>query len=458
MRASAAVERAGVPTVSLTCEGFLGQAATTASGLGMGNLAVATVPGHVDAQSVEALHENLRAVSLDAVIAGLTRDAARAAVSADPDPAETLFSGDVDEVNRLFYENGWSDGLPIVPPTRERIDAFLRHTARAPDEVIGMLLPENRAATVWNVAVNGVMANCRPEYMPVLLAIVEAMADPAYGVEHSGDTTGGEALIILNGPLVKQLGFNDQQGALRDGVQANTSVGRFWRLYLRNVAGFLPGRGDKCTFGNTWRVALAENEAALAEINWPPLSADLGFPGGQNTATVARFTGGGVVGSIYGDTAEQVLPYLADGLTRQVSWELAFTVGLATGTSRPLLVLSPILARTLADSGLSKQDVKQRLYDLARIPAARFERYIGEWSNLVPGGRSLYDLANLGLAPPQFGDSDAPERLVPIVCAPADIMLAVSGDPLRANAYAFASNGMHGFPTTKPIVAAPDKG
>ena len=166
-------------------------------------------------------------------------------------------------MNRYFYEHELSDGLPIVPPTREEIEAFLRFTDRDPDEMLGVLLPDSRAATVWSVAVNGVMAGCRPEYMPVLVALVEAMCDPEYGVEHSGNTPGGDTLIILNGPIIKELGFNYTQGAMRDGFMPNTSIGRFWRLYLRNVAGFLPHKTDKATFGNTWRVVLAENEDVL---------------------------------------------------------------------------------------------------------------------------------------------------------------------------------------------------
>ena len=93
---------------------------------------------------------------------------------------------------------------------------------------------------------------------------------------------------MINGPIIKALGFNTEQGALRDGFQANTSIGRFWRLYLRNVAGFLPHQNDKATFGGTWRVVLAENEDALAKIGWPPLSADMGFAAGANTGTLSR--------------------------------------------------------------------------------------------------------------------------------------------------------------------------
>ena len=101
--------------------------------------------------------------------------------------------------------------------------------------------------------------------MPILVALAEAMCDPIYGVEHSGNTPGAETLIILNGPIIKDLKFNYEQGVLRDGFQPNTSVGRFWRLALRNMAGFLPHKTDKGTFGNTFRVVLAENEDALAQ-------------------------------------------------------------------------------------------------------------------------------------------------------------------------------------------------
>jgi hypothetical protein len=259
LRASALVEGLGVPSVSLTCEGFLGQAVNTSAGLGMPNLPVALVPGHVDVQTAEELRRNVLTVTVDAVIEGLTGAPADAADVVEPDPAAIVFEGTPDEVNRVFYERGWSDGLPIVPPTEARVREFLRFTDRDADEELGVLLPDMRSATVRTVAVNGVMAGCRPEYMPVLVALVEAMADRGYGVEHSGNTPGSETLIVLNGPIIRELEFNYQQGALRDGFQANTSVGRFWRLYLRNVAGFHLHKNDKGTFGNTWRVVLAEN-------------------------------------------------------------------------------------------------------------------------------------------------------------------------------------------------------
>ena len=451
LRASAVAERAGVPTASLVCEGFRGQAATTATGLGLPGLPTALVPGHVDVQSAEELRRNVAAVTVDAVIRNLTEAPPRAGGAVvEPAPADIVFEGDLDEVNRFFYENDWSDGLPIVPPTPDRVRAFLGFADRAPETELGVLQPDRRRATIWSVAVNGVMAGCRPEYMPILVALVEAMADPRYGVEHSGNTPGAETLIILNGPLIKELGFNYEQGALRDGIQANTTIGRFWRLYLRNVAGFLHHRTDKGTFGNTWRVVLAENEDALRRIGWTTVAADEGVTA-DNAVTISRYTGGGVIASVFGNDPARMLPYLADSIVRKVGWELMFTVGMGAGSQRPLLLLSPILAETLAKGGLDKAGLKQRLFELARIPARQFERYIGEWTNLVPGRPSLAGLVKAGQIPAVFAASEDPERLVPIVCRAEDLMIAVSGDPLRTNAYAFAHNGILGYPTTKPI-------
>ncbi|MEM7252067.1 MAG: UGSC family (seleno)protein [Pseudomonadota bacterium] len=451
LRVSAVAEAAGVPSASLVCEGFIGQAANTSVGLGMPNLPVSLVPGHVDGQQADELKGNLASVTVDRVIENLTRDPAPASPVNEPSPHDIVFEGDFDEVNRLFYENGWSDGLPIVPPTRERVEAFLAYTDRSPAEELGVLLPDNRRATPWNVAVNGVMAGCRPSYMPILIALAEAMADPRYGVEHSGNTPGAETLIIINGPLIKELEFNFEQGALRDGFQANTSIGRFWRLYLRNVAGFLLHQNDKGTYGNTWRVVLAENESVSRDIGWPSIAEDMGFGPDDNVVTISRFTGGDVLTSAFGNSGERLVPYLADGLAKQHGWQLIFTVGMSTGMLKPLLVLSPVLAKTIAESGMSKAAFREALFANARITAEKFERYIGEYTNLLPGQRTLVDLVNLGKAPEVFAESDDPQRLVPIVASPDDFMIAVAGDPLRTNAYAFAHNGILGFPTSKKI-------
>jgi hypothetical protein len=449
LRASAASEAAGVPSATLVCEGFLGLASSSSVGLGMPNLPVALVPGHTGVQSNEALRRNIMEVTLDRVVSNLTEPPKEALIEDEAGAKDVICTGTFEEVNEYFEANDLSDGLPIVPPTKEKVAEFLRHTDRAADEVLGIMLPDSRAATVWSVAVNGVMAGCRPEYMPVLVALVEAMVDPYYGVEHSGNTPGGETLIVMNGPIIKQLGFNYTQGVMRDGFKANTSVGRFWRLYLRNVAGFLPHKNDKATFGNTWRVVVPENEDVLAKIGWEPNSVEFGYPAGSNTVWVARYTGGNHISSVSGSTPEELMPYMADAMIKQYSWQIMFSVGQGMGTLRPLMLMSPIIAETIASWGWSKRDVKQYLYDHARITAEQFERFLRDWT-LKPIW-SLKEEAMLGRIPKVYHESDDPQRLVPLVWEPEDYMIAVTGDLMRNSVYIFAHNGVLGYPTCKEI-------
>ena len=415
----------------------------------MPNIPVAVVPGHIGTKTAQELQDDVLNVTMDDVVKNLTVMPEAKGAVAEPRAREIVVKGGFQSVNRYFVEHEYSDGLPIIPPTREAIDEFLRHTDRDPDESLGTLLPDKRSATVWSIAVNGVMAGCRPEYMPILVALVEAMCDPQYGVEHSGNTPGADTLIILNGPIIKQLGFNYTQGALRDGFLPNTSVGRFWRLYLRNVAGFLLHKTDKATYGNTWRVVLAENEDVLAKIGWEPNSVEMGFGAGDNTVTIARYTGGGSLSSVSGSTPEEMLPYLADSVQRFNNWQVTFTTSHGMGTLRPLIVVSPIIAETLAKAGWSKLDVKRYIYEHARRPAHDFERQLRDWNI-----RGVWDLKAdvlAGRIPQAFHESDDPNRLVPIVWKPEDYMIAVTGDPLRNNAHVFAQNGFLGYPTGKKI-------
>ena len=253
--------------------------------------------------------------------------------------------------------------------------------------------------TIWSIAVNAVMAGCRSEHLPVLLAVAEILADDAYGAEHSGNTTGADALMILNGPCVNELHFNAGQGALREGTVANTTVGRWLRLYLRTVFGFTTDEHDKATFGNSTRVVLAEHHETLDDIGWPAVSAEFGFEPNDDVVTMARFNSGIIIGSVFGSTPNEILPYLGDGVARSAGWDLTHVYGLGDAQFRPLLVLSPILARVFASAGWSKPDVQAGLFEHARIPAWRFEKLIGEWSNLTMGRRPLTELAADGLDP-----------------------------------------------------------
>lgn len=473
MRASIAAESAGIPSVSILCQGFEGQASATGRGHGFDDLALAVTTGHVDAQTSEQLVEDFLAVTVDQIISGLlgrarpldanSADArpatgevgAHAKPDPEPTPLDVVATGSLDEINRLFVERGWSDGLPVIPPTRERVDAFLAELGHDPWRRIGIAKSSGRDMTVWSVAVNAAMAGCAPEDLPILLAVAEILADPGYGMEHSGNTTGADALMIVNGSIVGDLGLNHGPGALRDGSPVNTRIARWLRLYLRNVGGFTADQHDKATFGNSSRVVLAEDEGALADIGWLPVSADFGFTRGDDVVTMARFNSGAIIGSVFGSSPEEILPYLGDGLARISGWDLTHLYGLGHGQFRPLLVLSPILARTFANAGWSKDDVRNGLFEHARIPAWRYEKLIGEWSNLTAGRMQLVDIVANGDLPAVFAESTDPDRLVPIVDEPSKFVIAVAGDPNRTNAYVLSNDGPHGDYTAKAIDRSP---
>ena len=460
MRASIAAESAGIPSVSIICEGFAGQAAATARGMGYDGLPLAVTVGHVDAQSLEEMTANFVRTTVDDIIAGLTTDdKVDATNSTEPAALDIAASGTIDEINERFIANGWSDGNAIIPPTKDRVERYLEGSGHDPWKTLGVAPSSGRDFTIWSVAVNAVMAGCKPEHLPILISLTEILADPNYGSEHSGNTTGADALIILDGPNSEALGFNAGPGAQREGRHANTSVGRWLRLYLRNVCGFTADEHDKATFGNPARPVLAEDHSQLQSlsksVSWPSISEQLGLHRSDDAVSMARMNSGVLIGSVFGSTPDEIIPYLSNGLARVASWDLAHVHGPGTDQFQPLLVLSPLLARTFANARWGLAEVQAALFEHARVPAISFERFIGEWSNLTAGRPKLTDLVAEGILPAAFAESDAPNRLVPIVTRPERLLVAVTGDPNRANAYAFSNDGPHGWWTAKRIDHTP---
>lgn len=455
MRAAIAAESAGIPSVSIVCEGFAGQALATGRGYGFDALALAQTVGHVDAQSIDEMVSNFVTATVDHVVAGLTTSADQEAESsttgAEPTALDVVATGSIDEINVFFSERGWSDGNAIIPPTRNRVEAFLEPSGHDPWRVLGVAPSSGRDVTVWSIGVNAVMAGCAPEHLPILMAIAGVLLDPAYGAEHSGNTTGADALIVLSGPAGEALGFNHGAGALREGTHANSSVGRWLRLYQRNVFGFTADGLDKATFGNSARIVLSEDDACLTEIGWPTLAEDLGATASSDAVSMARMNSGTIIGSVFGSTPEEIAPYLGNGIARTAAWDLTHVYGLGHDQFAPLLILSPVLARTFASAGMTKLDVQQLLFEHARIPASTFEAMIGEWSNLTAGRRALIDLVAEGLLPSVFAESDDPGRMVPVVTKPERLLITVAGDSNRTNAYALSNDGPHGWWTTKEI-------
>ena len=451
LRASAAVERAGYPTVSIVSTGFLKQAEVVARGLGLPDLPIAHYPGVPMTDSVEELQRKVEHELIPQLVKGITaHDVARLTPAAPPEPAprDIVFRGTLDEVGEHFYSNQWSDGLPIIPPTLDRIERFLGYTDRAADEVIGICPPDNREATVWNIAVTGVIAGCRPEYMPLLIAVVEAVTDPEYRMQDAGSTPGWESLIVVNGPIVKDLDFNCGASVMRVGRQANTSVGRFLRLLLRNMAGFrfAPGAGDKGSIGQSFLVALAEDEDSVRQIGWQPFSADRGFKAGDNIVTVQSVVG--ISPPVY--TGSEKAVEHARILAEVIGGSCAYwsPVGIAYGKWHPLLLLGPSIAKVFAQEGWSKDDLRKYLYDNVKMRAHDAERY-AYYVGLTDF--SLADKVKQGIVPRVYHESDDPERLIPVFQKPEWIGIVVAGDPGRNQSKGYCSNHVQGPPVSKPV-------
>jgi len=188
--------------------------------------------------------------------------------------------------NELYQDNGWTDGLPIVPPTEKLVRGFLDASGLAGDEVVAVEPVRRRRITAEKVAIAAVMAGCRPEYMPVVFAVVRAMCAPEFGLHGTTASTGGSAqFIVVNGPVRRAIGMNSTHNALGNASRANASIGRTTRLLIINVLGGVPGRLDRSTLGHPGKFTycVAEDEEDNA---WLPLAAERGVPAGRSAVTV----------------------------------------------------------------------------------------------------------------------------------------------------------------------------
>jgi hypothetical protein len=444
VRSAAWTEAAGIPAVAVVCTGFAATARSVSEAEGIPDLRVVEYPPpNISTQSPADVRKSAPAL-VDEVIETLTGEIAAPGrpAAVEPGPGDIVFKGSFEEVNDLFYDNHWTDGLPVIPPTLKKIQEFLRYTDRSPDEVIGTLPPAKREATIWKVAVNAVMAGCRPEYMPVLTAIAEAVADPRYGIQHAGSTSGWAPLIILNGPVIKQLGFNSGPGVTRPGRRANTTVSRFLRLLMINLSGYLVGITDKATFGQNYFIALAEAEE---ESPWEPLSADRGFKPDSNIVTVTSAETLSDAFASFG-TGEEQLKTIAWQVARELS---AVPVILSFGRERSIVVaLSPLIANLIGKAGYSKDDVRQYLFKNARMRASEFDMILSHTTacNLVAAGR----------LEEQFCESTDPDRMIPLVHSPEDFLVIVSGDPARNRSFVTLQGGEQGLATSKEIKLPPN--
>ena len=442
----------GVPTASIIGSGFLKQAEVIIKGVGV-PLAIGVYPGAPMVDSEAELKRKVEEVLAPGLLKGLIGDApVEADSSAEPEPGSVVFSGDYDEVQEHFYKNLWTDGLPVTPPTRQRVDAFLQFTDRKADDVLRVIPQEGREASILSIAVNGVMAGCRPEYMPVLIAIIDAMCDPLYRVEDSGSTPGWEPVVIVNGPIVKELDFNYGQGVMRVGRQANTSIGRFVRMYLRNICGFRipPGAGDKGSIGQTFLVAMAEDEDSATAIGWPTYGEDRGFKKSENVVTVHSVVA--ITSPMYsgGDDAKTHVQQWTDIIGGSFTY-WAHT-GFKTGLWSPLIIAGPSIAGVIAKEW-SKDQVRQYMYDNMKVTAAKATHYAQMTSTPT---FSFENLVKDGILPASYTESKDPQRLVNVLIKPEMVEILVAGDPGRNQSRAYMSNHVQGPPTSRKVALPKD--
>jgi hypothetical protein len=374
-------------------------------------LPIAVIPHPFGTRSREELREIAAKCAED--IARLLCEAApggsaTAASAAPAAPRAKLIEapGDLGELNRLYIRRRWGDGLIIAPPTQDAVQHMLRHTRRAPDEVVATIAPGMGAATVEYIAIQGVMAGCYPEYLPVLIAAAEAVATPRFHLQAIQATTNPSAVwLIVNGPIARWLELNGGAGCLGQGTWANATLGRALRLVLQNIGGALPGEMDKATQGQPGKYSFccAENEEASP---WEPLHVERGFAADASTVTVVGALGTWSM-NMTAKKGEEVIAMIGDTMQYPASSDYIYG-------GAPFVLLSPQHANLFHREGWSKAEVKRRLWEASKMRAGRSRG--SEFERMATGRRA--ELGELG-----------PDSIVPISENPEDLSIVVGGGP-----------------------------
>jgi hypothetical protein len=462
VRACATVERLGIRTVAVVGDGFGPTARAISQSMGIGHLPLVSYPGPglIMADGAEVFESKVRSMATELVDALLSREGPSGREDvAGPDEYsrhEIVCTGSLEDVQEHFLRSAWTDGLPVIPPTPDRVARFLARTRRDADEVIGVLEPDQTEATVWNVAVNAVMAGCRPEYFPTLLAVAECLCEPAYLLGDFGCTPGIEPLVVVSGPIVDELDFNSGAGVMRVGRQANTSIGRFVRLFMTNVAGLriapsrdkLPDVSDRPTdngaVAQSPHVVMAEDGGSVERLGWTSFGEDRGFGTGESIVSVTSVIT--QTGPIYsgGDTAEPHLAAIAEASSRALaSWPVqgALYLQKEMDWNPPLLLLGSGVAQRLAEDGLGKDDLRRYLGEHCRVAVRQVELDIWNFSKIHS---PVNDAVANGWLPVEYGASTDAERLVPQIIDPERIGIVVGAHPGRNQSKLYVSHSVFG--------------
>ncbi|MFQ5860253.1 MAG: hypothetical protein ACE5IG_01725 [Dehalococcoidia bacterium] len=302
----------------------------------------------------------------------------------------------LDEATELFYEKGWTDGLPVVPPTEERVLQFLEFAGKAPSDVLGTVPVRGRVVTAEKVAVSAAMAGCKPEYMPVVLAAVEGMLQEQFNVHGTSASTGGSAvMLVVNGPARQALGLNSGGNLFGPGptFRANATIGRAIRLFLINVLGNVPGVLDRSTFGHggKYSMCIAEDEE---HSPWEPFHVERGFRPDQSTVTVMTVQAPWQSPTRRGETPEAVLAAIADTIK-----------GVGPNNRELTVIIGGELMGPIREAEWTKQQVKEFLAEHSRRTAQ-------DWASVYKAEEP----------PPEKA-----QELVPVLSNPEEVIVLAAG-------------------------------
>ncbi len=408
------------PAVALVNEGFMNDALSASSSKGWPGLRIVSESVPPECSVMEEIDACIDA-GMENIIAALTKPLTPEEKAPKPkemeQPSGIVFKGSLDDINRFFYKRGWTDGLPIVPPTEEAVDEMLSGIDLPRDHLVAKIIPRLGKATVEKIAINAVMAGALPTYMPVLITGVQALMDPdsRFGVFEV--STGSWApFYVLNGPIRHDLNVNSGQGALSPGDIANAAIGRAMGLIVKNIGGARKGIEDMGVMGNPgkYTLVIAENEEAS---HLEPLHVEQGFNKDDSTITVS-----------FPNSYYQLMPYGTDdhGLLRSVIYNLL------PGMRACWLIINPTHAKFM--SNWSKKDMATFISRHALTQVYRRAQYYGNYPDQPqPPGMFLNG-----------------EDRVPIVSDPGSIKIIVAGGAGMFMGILYGGTGNHG-PITKKI-------
>jgi len=325
-----------------------------------------------------------------------------------------IIQDNLEDINDLYFTRGWSDGLPIIPPTVERVARMLSWTDRDPDTLLLKVPPQQGEATVETLAIAAVMAGCKPQSMPILVTAAEALSDPQFNLLGVMATTYPSGVLLIgNGSIAAQTGLHGGSGALGPGWRENITIGRALRLLLINAGGSEPGKIDKSTLGHAGRITytLAENEA---ESPWEPLHVSRGLSPNDSAVTILPAEAPHNINDHFGSSAEGILSMIVGTLVSLGSNNFFYD-------SEVVIFLSPEHAAAVARDGWKRADIQKFIFNRAKLP-------LDSWSpeNIIGRFRDRY--------PEQYSSSDEKNTLIPIVRAPDRVLVVVAGGAGRHSA------------------------